>query len=166
MFQIKYLSELQFLLCFIWHFVNSIETETGQETGMFTSGCSLFARFSVSTVGLESSEQTTTGCKQPHFWSDFRIYSIIVQLLFFTRVLQLEKLFKPIATFIITSVGIPRFWSVYYLFFNLICYKHPTKAYFKNQPLEKKTQSIIMKSSRWNMRKQRKCVPDIGAHCS
>ena len=33
---------------FIWHFVNPIETEMG----LFTFGCSLFARFSVSTVGL------------------------------------------------------------------------------------------------------------------
>ena len=31
------------------------------------SGCSLFTRFSVSTVGLDPSEQTTTGCKQPPF---------------------------------------------------------------------------------------------------
>ena len=32
MFQIKYRREIQFLTCFIWHFVNLIETETGPET--------------------------------------------------------------------------------------------------------------------------------------
>ena len=51
-------SEIQFLSCFIWHFVNPIEPET--EMGLFMFGCSLFARFSVSTVGLEPSEKTTT----------------------------------------------------------------------------------------------------------
>ena len=59
--------------CFIWHFVNPIETETGpdqklkQKGGLFTLGCSLFARFSVSTVRLEPSEKTTTKRKQPPF---------------------------------------------------------------------------------------------------
>ena len=38
MFQIKYRSEIQFLWCFIWHFVNPIETETEPEPkmGLFT----------------------------------------------------------------------------------------------------------------------------------
>ena len=61
---IKYCSEIQFLSCFIQHFVNPIETETGPEPetemGLFTFGCTLFARFSVSTVGLEPSVRTTT----------------------------------------------------------------------------------------------------------
>ena len=41
------------LSCF-WPFVNRIEMETGPkpEKGLFTFGCSLFARFSVSTVWL------------------------------------------------------------------------------------------------------------------
>ena len=57
MFQIKYRSEIQFLSCFIGHLVNPIETETGSEPetemGLFMFGCSLFARFSISTVGLD-----------------------------------------------------------------------------------------------------------------
>ena len=49
-----------FIYHFIWPFVNPIETETGPEPeterGLVTFGWSLFARFSVSTVGLEPSE--------------------------------------------------------------------------------------------------------------
>ena len=59
MFQIEYRSEIQFLSCFIWHLVNPIETEIKPETemGQFMFGCSLFVRFSASTVGLEPSEK-------------------------------------------------------------------------------------------------------------
>ena len=39
----------------------------GPKGGLFTFGCSLFARFFVSTVGLEPSEKTATKFKQPLF---------------------------------------------------------------------------------------------------
>ena len=42
MFQIKYRGKIQFLSCFIWHFVNPNEMETGPETGPETEmemGC-------------------------------------------------------------------------------------------------------------------------------
>ena len=55
---IKYRSEIQFMLCFIWRSVNPIERKPEPDVFMF--GCSLFARFAVSTVGLEPSEKTTT----------------------------------------------------------------------------------------------------------
>jgi hypothetical protein len=59
MFLIKYRSEIQFLPCFIWYFEN--EKETGPEPEPVpVLSCSLFAQFSVSTVGLEPSEKTTT----------------------------------------------------------------------------------------------------------
>ena len=47
------------LSCFIWHFVYPIETETGQEpeSGLFTFGWSLLARFSISTVGLDRAKR-------------------------------------------------------------------------------------------------------------
>ena len=34
MFQIKYRSEIKFLSCFIWHFVNPVETGTGNGKGL------------------------------------------------------------------------------------------------------------------------------------
>jgi hypothetical protein len=55
---IKYRSEIQLMLCFIWRSVNPIERKPEPDVFMF--GCSLFARFAVSTVGLEPSEKTTT----------------------------------------------------------------------------------------------------------
>ena len=53
----KYRSEIQFLSCFIWHFVNPIETETGvepeMEMGLFMLGCSLFcSRFEISQISV------------------------------------------------------------------------------------------------------------------
>ena len=57
---IHYRSEIQFLLCFIRRSVIPLKRKPEPEAGMFIFGCSLFARFSGSTVGLEPSEKTTT----------------------------------------------------------------------------------------------------------
>ena len=56
-----------------------------QPPWMFTSGCSLFARFSVSTVRLEPSEKTTTERKHPPSTApahhDHAAYTAIVDLI-------------------------------------------------------------------------------------
>ena len=63
------------------------ERET--ERGLLSSGCSLFAQFSVTTVGLEPSEQTRTGCKQTPFRET-------QQKLYFAMILDLEHQRTPL----------------------------------------------------------------------
>ena len=91
---IKYRTEIQFLLRFIWRSVNPIETETGHVNVRL---CSLFARFSVSTVGLEPSEKTTTNLPCNEHESSNRnqwIYKIpnkARQKLYFATILDEKK---------------------------------------------------------------------------
>ena len=60
MFLMKYHSEIQFVVFYL-AFCKSIETETGPETETERGfGCSLFARFSVSTVARASENTSTT----------------------------------------------------------------------------------------------------------
>ena len=106
MFFIKYRSEVQFLPCFIWHFVNLHfvnETETGPVSER-RGGCSLFTRFSVYTVGLEPSEKTTTS-PPSRFRSGFRfIYKMPIfkmpnktlQKLYFAMILDEEHHRTPL----------------------------------------------------------------------
>ena len=61
MFQIKYRNEIQFLLCFIWHLVNPIETETEPETemGLVTFGSSPFHSVLSINTRAKPSKKTT-----------------------------------------------------------------------------------------------------------
>ena len=59
----SYRSEIQFLSCFIYRFVNPIEMENRPEPeterGLFTLGCSPIAWFSVSTSALETGPEVS-----------------------------------------------------------------------------------------------------------
>ena len=68
--------------------------------GAVIFGCSLFARFSVSTIGLEPSQQTTTGRKQHPFpvqWI-YKIANKTGQKLYFATILDLEHQQTPLTT--------------------------------------------------------------------